>query len=139
MTATINDCLAQLQSTLQTALVPAEANKVYGYRTWPDKLDVSVSLTYLGGSPSGGTTGGRDHYYDFSAVLGAKHNNTEATLEAAEEALNDVENVIVDTLYKSKNSLWFNCDFPRPSSRPPSPFERPKTRFGEVFIRVYLR
>jgi hypothetical protein len=44
----INSCLTQLQSDLETALVSATADKVYGFRVLPDKLAKSVRPTWAG-------------------------------------------------------------------------------------------
>jgi hypothetical protein len=141
MTATINQCLAQLQSDLQTALVSSQADKVYGYRTLPNKLNKSVYLTYVGGASTRLVTGsgGIDPYYDFAAVIVVKHDGSESSLEAAEQAANTIENTIVNTLHETRNSYWYFVEFFRPSIRPGAPPELPSTRYGEVYIRLKVR
>lgn len=141
MTATINQCLDQLATTLAAALVPAKADKVYDYRTVPVLLPKSVSLTYMGGLPVPLVTGdgGQAAHYDFAAVLLAQHDNTAAQLEAAERALNDMEQAIFDTLFPSRNSYWMKIEFYQPSRRPPSPVDGAKWRYGEVYWRLLLK
>lgn len=138
MTATINQCLTELQSLLETALVSATADKVYGFRILPDKLAQTVSLTYLGGAPQGAATGGSGRFYDFAAVLVVQHNNTEASLAAAEQNANAIENLITDTLEPSRNTYWNKVTFPRLSIRPPTPEEVGNARYGEIYFRLKL-
>ncbi len=139
MTATINQCLNQLAADLTTALTPDTADKVYGFRVLPNKLQTAVSLTYIGGLPQAAVTGGHGAHYDFAAVLVAQHDNTEAGLLAAEETLNAVENILFHTLAGSRNTLWRKVEFLRPSVRPPTPEELIGARYGEVYFRLHLK
>ena len=139
MSTSINACLAELKTLLEAALVPAEAGKVYGFRVLPNLLDKAVSVTFMGGTPGGKKTGGTGRHLDFAAVIVAQHDGSEAGLEAAEQALNAMENIIVDTLEPSRNTLWSACDFHRPSTRPPTPEELRGSRYGEIYFRLDVR
>lgn len=139
MTATINECLAQLESNLTAALVSTYANKVYGYRTLDDKLDKMVSLSHLSTIPANSATGGFGREYEIGAILSVKHDGSAAQLEAAEQSINSLENAIYDALIESKNSYWAGIDFRRPSAKPPSPAGFPGVRYGEVFFVLILR
>lgn len=137
-----NEVLDDLNDILTAALVDDHANAFYPYRTLPAELDTTVHLTVMGGLPIGGVLGGQDRYLDFAAVLLVKHDNTAAGLEAAERALNDVEDVIWATLEANKNqsgALWLNITAETPSRRPPMPEELKRFRYGEMFFRVHLR
>lgn len=145
MSASINAVLAQLKSDIAENLVPASANVVYDYRTFPDKLDVSISLSYQGGLPSGRTVDGDFLYYDVVAAVGAQIDEqaTETALRNADQALNAVENALHALLGKggdsNRNSLWRNIEFVSPSARPPQFPEVPNTRYAEIPFRVHLR
>jgi len=139
MTATINECLAQLESTLTAALVSTYANKMYGYRTLDDKLDKMVSLSHLETYRENSTAGGSGRSYEFGAILSVKHDGTAAQLEAAEQSINALENAIFDELADSVNGLWAGVDFDRPSRKPPSPIGFPGVRYGEIYFRLILR
>ena len=145
MTATINECLAELKSVLETALVDTYAQKVRDYRTFPDKLNVEVVLSYQGWNPAGSTAGGQFGSYDITAVIAvqiADEGEPETTLRNAEQTLNALENELIDTLSKDgpgyKTDYWLKVHWPQSSTRPPSPPEKVKMRWANVPFRLIL-
>ena len=145
MTATINECLAELKSVLDTALVDTYAQKVRDYRTFPDKLPVEVVLSYQGWNPAGSTAGGQFGSYDITAVIAvqiADEGEPETTLRNAEQTLNALENELIDTLSKGgtgyKTDYWLKVAWTQPSTRPPSPPEKVKMRWANVNFRLIL-
>lgn len=143
----IDGCLDLLKSGLDTALA-AVADKTYDYRTFPDKLPRTVSLSYQGGNPSETPTMEGDYgYYDVTAVIGAQidveDSDPEAALRAADRALNALEDGIYGHLAKGgagyRTDLWMRVSFPQPSRRPPSFIEAPSTRYGEIPFRLHLK
>jgi len=141
MTATIQQCLDHLQSEFDSGLVDTYARKVYGYRTFPDKLAITVALSYQGGAPMGATTGGSaKRYYDVTAVIGATSDGSESELADADAALNALENAIYDLLVGTlrRTVYWEKVSFPETSTRPPSFVDAPTTRYGEIPFRLHL-
>lgn len=145
MTATINECLAELKSVLDAALVDTYAQKVRDYRTFPDKLNVEVVLSYQGWNPAGSTSGGQFGSYDITAVIAAQiadEGDPETALRNAEQLLNALENELIDTLSKDgpgyKTDYWLKVYWPQSSTRPPSPPEKPKMRWANVPFRLIL-
>jgi hypothetical protein len=146
--ATINQCLTQLKSLMDTALVSTYAKKVYDYRTLPNKLTVEVALSYQGQHDSGSTLGGQYGAYDITAVIGAQvdESNTdpEDALRDAEQLLNTLENQLVDLISKEgaayRTDYWLKVDRKNlpPTTRPPSPFEIPNLRWANVPFRLIL-
>lgn len=154
MSATINQCLEQLKSDLETAFVAGSGgdgsvNDVRDYRTWPGLLDVTISLSYQGGAPQNSVTAGDRHYYDVLAVIGVQMdtdvsgNVTETELRAADRALNAIENGIYDLVDKggaaSRNNYWMRVSFYQRSERPPQFDEMPETRIGLMYLRLHLK
>lgn len=154
MSATINQCLAQLKSDMQAAWVTGSGGDgsvdvVYDYRTFPDKLGTAVSLSYQGGSPVPGTTGADYAYYDVTAVLGvqiaidADGDITETALRNADQKLNTVEHALYALLGKggtaNRNSYWMKVSFPSPSVRPPQFPSAPTTRYAEIPFRLHIK
>lgn len=145
MSATINQCLAELKEACETAVL---ANAIYDYRTFPDKLSAAVTLSYQGGSPEGKTLAGDSLYYDVTAVcmvqcvLDDNGNVTETALRNAEQALNTIENGLYSLLGKGgaarQTDYWFSVSFPRPSSRPPSAPEAVTNRQALIPFRLHL-
>lgn len=141
MTATIQECLNHLQSELEMALVDTYTKAVYAYRKFPDALDVELSLSYQGGAPAGSTSGGSHvRFYDVTAVIGAASDGSEASLAAAEAALNALENAIYDQLTGDlrRTVNWEKVSFPAQSVRPPSFVDAPTLRYGEIPFRLHL-
>jgi len=145
MTATINECLAELKTVLDTALVDTYAQKVRDYRTFPDKLNVEVVLSYQGWNPAGSTAGGQFGSYDIIAVIAAQvadGGDPETALRNAEQLLNALENELIDTLSKGgagyKTDYWLKVHWPESSTRPASPPEKPKMRWANVPFRLIL-
>lgn len=143
MIADINTCLARIQSVMETELAPVYANAIYDYRTGPDKLKVSVSLSFQGGLPAYRTTGGGvGQFYDITAVIGATSDGSENGLRAADQALNALENqiygLLTDKNYLYSNEYWEKVSFPTPSTRPPNFSFSPTTRYGEIPFRLHL-
>lgn len=144
--ATINQCLAHLKTLMDAALVDTYAKKVRDYRTLPNKLTVEVSLSFQGEQPVGSTLGGTYGAYDITAVIGAQvdESNTdpEAALRDAEQALNDLEYQLIALLSKEgaayRTDYWLKVVRDLPSTRPPSPFEIPNLRWGNVPFRLIL-
>lgn len=145
--ATINECLAQLKTLFDTALVSTYAKKVYDYRTLPNKLSPAVSLSYQGEHDAGSTTGGTYGAYDITAVIGAlvdeSNADPEDALRDAEQALNTLEQQITALL--SKEGAAYSTDYwlkinrvDLPTTRPPSPFEIPGLRWGNIPFRLIL-
>lgn len=143
MTATITQCADALKALLEPLLVGSglPANAVDEYRTFPNKLSRHVIITYSGGLPNRLSTQGTvQPYRDFTIVLAAQHDNTEATLETAEEALNTMETIIEAALIASINATyWHRVFFERPSDRPPSPREAPNLRWGFMYPRLLIK
>lgn len=145
MTATINECLAELKTVLDTALVDTYAQKVRDYRTFPDKLNVEVVLSYQGWNPAGSTSGGQFGSYDVTAVIAAQiadEGDPETAQRNAEQLLNALENELIDTLSKGgtgyRTDYWLKVHWPQSSSRPPSPPEKVKMRWANVPFRLIL-
>lgn len=145
--ATVNQCLAQLKTLFDAALVDTYAKKVYDYRTLPNKLSPAVSLSFQGEQPAGSTTGGQYGAYDITAVIGAQVDESnadpEAALRAAEQALNTLEQQIVALLGKEgaayRTDYWLKVDRRDfPTTRPPSPIEIPNLRWGNIPFRLIL-
>lgn len=154
MMVSINACLAQLKNDMESAWLAGSGgdgsiDAVYDYRTFPDKLQKVISLSFQGGLPDGKTTGGDAANYEITAVLGVQvipdmHGTIgEAELRSAEQAMNIIENNIYALLGKggaaNRNSDWMNIVFPAPSIRPPSPVEAPTTRYAEIPFRLILK
>lgn len=139
--ATIGQCQARLKTDLEALLVApvGPANVVYGYRTLPDKVSRAAMITYLGGRPKGQTTGGQTRGYRFAIVLTAQHDKTPTGLEAAENDLNAMENIVWDYLDESRNEFWLKVEFTEDSIRPPAPAELPSMRYGEIYFRLQLK
>lgn len=139
--STIQECREQIAAELEPLLVGSglPVNQVYSYRTLPNLVSRAVQVSYLGGMPSMKLTSGtHGRYRDFAIILLAQHDNTAATLQAAEDDLDEIEDIITDWMESSKNIYWKKITMPRPTTRPPSPRELPKTRFGEIYIRTHL-
>lgn len=146
-TPTINDCLDQLKTLFDTALVDTYAKKIYDYRTLPNKLSPAVSLSYQGEHLAGSTLGGQYGAYDITAVIGAlvdeSNADPEAALRDAERALNTLEQQITALLSKEgaayQTDYWLKVDRRDfPTTRPPSPFEIPGLRWGNIPFRLIL-
>lgn len=147
MTATINTCLGALKTLFDAADF---ANAVYDYRTFPDKLAATISLSYQGGNAVGySTVDGDSGYYDVTAVcmvqcdLDSNGKVTETALRNAEQALNTIENAIYTLMGKggagNRGAYWLTTTFPSPSTRPPSPREAPTNRMALVPFRLMLK
>lgn len=153
----INTCLAQLQTNMNAAFVTGSggdgsADYVYDYRTFPDRLNVTISLSYQGrGREERTDIRGRPlqvDYYDVTAVVGSQMaldsdgKVTETAVRNADQALNTIENGIYTLLAPggaaNNNSYWHSVGFPTPSRRPPSFVEAPSTRYAEIPFRLYL-
>lgn len=141
MTATINECLDQLKIDLDEALVSnSHANKVWPFRTLYDKLPKAVSISHISTVPGENTIGGKGWNYDFAAYMTVQHDGTEAELEAAERAINTLENEIISALEsRKKNGLWNKIEFERPSIKPGAPPSEPGVRYGAVYFRLILK
>lgn len=155
--ASINTCLTQLQTYMNAAFVTGSggdgsADYVYDYRTFPDKLDVTISLSFQSrGTAEESDARGRRvsvEYYDITAVVGSQMamdssgKVTEAAVRNAEQALNTIESGIY-TLLKpggtgNTSSHWHGVSFPQPSRRPPSFVDAPTTRYSEIPFRLHL-
>ncbi len=145
MTATINECLAELKTLLDAALVDTYAKKVRDYRTFPDKLAAEVVLSYQGWNPAGSTAGGQFGSYDITAVIAAQiadDGDQETALRNAEQTLNALENELIDTLSKGgtgyKTDYWLKVHWTQSSTRPPSPPDKVKMRWANVPFRLIL-
>ena len=145
--ATINECLAELKTLFDAALVDTYAKKVYDYRTLPNKLSPCVSLSYQGERQAGGTTGGEYGAYEIVAVLMVQvdqsDSNPETAQRNAEQALNTLENQLTPLLEKGGSAYsgdyWLKVDRrDLPSVRPPSPIEIPGLRWANVPFRLIL-
>lgn len=153
MTATINQCLAQLKSSMEAAWVTGSGgdgsvDAIYDYRTFPDKLRRVISLSYQGGVPAHKTisTDGLDIV--IAAVLGvqiipdADGNIGETELRTADQTINTMESQLFTLLghggAANRNSYWMGVQFNQ-SVRPPSPVEAPTTRYGEVVFTLKLK
>lgn len=144
--ATINECLTELKTVLDAALVDTYAKRVRDYRTLPNKLALEVTLSYQGRQAAASTLGGTFGAYDFTAVLGSQvdesNGDPETALRDAEQALNTLENLLIDTLSKGgsgyKTDYWLKVVFDQPSTRPPSPIEIPNLRWANVPFRLIL-
>lgn len=154
MTATINTCLAQLKSDMQSAWVTGSGgdgsvDAIYDYRTFPDKLNKVVSLSYQGGMPAEKTTGGESAHYEITAVVGSQMIPDsdgvigETEQRTAEQALNTIENNLYTLLGKggtaNRNNYWMTIVFDAPSIHPPSFVETPTTRYAEIPFRLILK
>lgn len=143
---TPNDVLVEVYNLLKPVLAPTYVDIIYPFRSLPNLLPRYVALSYTGGLPVARVTAGESGYYDFVAAVVVKFDNNEA-LETAENGLNQIEVLIWQTLYKTKNykpdsglhSGWLSIEFIRPSIHPPAPVETPKSRYAEVYFRVNLR
>ncbi len=148
----INTTLATLKTLFEAALKPTYAKIVDDYRTFPDKLETAVSLSFEAQLPDTVTTGGDKNYYDFVAVLGSQilmtgDVPTETELRTAEQALNDLEVQIYTLLgkggnaYKSSvtNAAWMKVSFPEPSIHPPNFIDAPLTRYAELPFRLHMK
>ena len=138
MATEINDVVDALKTILDTAL-GANINDSYDYRTLPDKLRRTYTISYQGGMPTSLVTAGDSTHMNFSIVLGAKHDKTEAGLREADRDLNTMETAILTAIESSKNSLWFKIVMVYPSFRPRAFVEIPETRIAEIPIRILLR
>lgn len=144
--ATINTCLAHLKTLFDTALVSTYAKKVYDYRTLPNKLSPVVSLSYQGEQLADSTLGGAYGAYDITAVIFAQVDESNAdpedALRDAEQALNTLENQIIGLLGKEgaayRTDYWLKVVRDLPTTRPPSPFEIPNLRWGNIPFRLIL-
>lgn len=143
MADTINLVQAALASELET-LLAAETIKIYEYRTLPLRLKLSMIVTYLGGLPSGSYLGtvAEDTYLDFALIMLAMYSEAETAedKETAKKTAEETMNRIEWDIYESPpmNALWEDVGFPRPSIRPAAPREIPDSRYGEIYIRIYL-
>lgn len=156
--ASVNTCLAQLKTYMDAAFVSGSggdgsADYVYDYRTFPDKLDVTISLSFQshGEQETTDVRGRRmlEEYYDVTAVVGSQMaldsdgKVTETAVRNAEQALNTIENGIYTLLKPSGNGNtsdhWHSVSFPQPSRRPPSFVDAPTTRYAEIPFRLHLK
>lgn len=155
---TINQCLAQLKTYMDAAFVSGSggdgsANYTYDYRTFPDKLAVTISLSFQGrGLEETSDARGRrivGEYYNITAVIGAQMavdangDITETAIRNADQALNTLENGIYTLLDAGGNgnssTYWHSVSFPQESTRPPSFTSAPTTRYGEIPFRLHLK
>lgn len=145
--ATINECLAQLKTLFDAALVSTYAKKVYDYRTLPNKLSPAISLSYQGEQLAESVLGGQYGAYDITAVLFSlvddSNADPETALRDAEQALNTLENQVTGLLGKEgaayQTDYWLKVDRRDFSTtRPPSPIEIPSLRWANVPFRLIL-
>lgn len=135
----INSQLVKIVLILNNLLVPDEVNAIYDYRTMPSKLPFVISVSYLGGLPGSGTTGGFDSFSDFALVVEAHHDKTADRLKWSESQMNKVEALIVASFNGDNyavDGFWMSAEFYKPSTRPPSPSNYPDTRLGQIYLRV---
>lgn len=138
MATEINDVIDALKIILDTAL-GVNINDSYDYRTMPDKLYRTYTISYQGGMPTSLVTAGDSTHMNFVIVLGAKHDKTEASMRDADRDLNTLETAILSAIETSKNALWFKIVMVYPSFRPRAFIEMPETRIAEIPIRILLR
>lgn len=144
--ATINECLAELKSLADAALVSTYAKKVYDYRTFPNKLSPAVVFSYQGERPTQSTLGGQYGAYDITAVLivntDPSNADPEDALRDAEQALNTLEDQLKLLLDKGgaayRTDYWLRTVRDQPTTRPPSPIEAPSLRWANVPFRLIL-
>lgn len=138
---TINEAQDELTTILTAALVGPglPLNAVYGYRTTPMLAKAYMAITYISGWPQPFVATGEQPFYDFALSIVVKHDNDAATLASAEQTLNETESIIYTTLEKHRNNLWRKVVYPEPSIRPPAPDDMPRIRYGEVYVRTYVK
>lgn len=135
----INAQLSKIEEILNTDLVPAHVNAVYPYRAMPSKLPFVISISFLGGFPGSGTVAAFDMHSDFAVVMEAHHDKTDVKLQWAEQKLNEVEMLIVNTFQTTNydvDGLWMSAEFYKPSGRPPSPSMYTDARLGHLYLRL---
>ena len=98
-------------------------------------------LASMGSLPTPGTTAGDSNYYAFAQVTAAKcERGDEATWQAAEDRLNNIETAVADAITDRTltSPHWSKVIYRQPSTRPPAPPEFPYWRWGEIYLRVLL-
>lgn len=123
-------------------LALSQVNDVFPYRVIPTKLVTksksAVSLSFMGSGREEGATSGKRYFFDFVFSFGKQYSTVEDSMQAAEAALNAIEDEIRDTLDGSANApYWLNARWQR-STRPDSPPGARDIRIGTAVIRFYL-
>lgn len=147
---TINGVIDQIASLIQTTIVDGsgEANAVNDFRTFPDSLALEASIVFLGQGDLPGATGATRHYYDVGLALGAtiaeNSSDDKSNVRTADRAMNDLEDALTalfldrDGAGYEKRPYWMRCVRPQPSTRLPSPIDRPRILRGELYLRFIL-
>jgi len=140
----IKDVQTELSEKLGTLLVgdalPGKA--MYAYRTLPGDLAVEIGITNMGRRNEDNVTGGDGYSILYSVFVFAQHLNDAETLELAENALGEIESLILygldqadDALYTGDNYDYLKFEW---SMRPPAPRDVPNVRHGLIYLRAYI-
>lgn len=132
MARDINSLQAELATVVQTA---APGTTVYPYRCFLAKPNQYITVQYFSGRYSStGTLAGTGSSWTYIISTFAKHDNTPATMEAAEQFLNTVEAAIFEALDTRKSTLYIDKSVPFNSIRPAAPIDAPFWRIAEIYL-----
>lgn len=113
-----------------------QINKMYDYRTAPNKQVVEASITQTGGIPFSGGPMHNGPYYDFALDIRVRHDNTPAGLRDAEIALGELTLAIWKILHETPATTYRSVTAFLPDSMPGNPREMQDIRIAYMFIRV---
>lgn len=133
-----NDVRVEIGGIISANLVGSgngQIRTLYDYRTLPNLTAVEASITYFGGIPVQSPLVGGP-YYNFILDVRVQHDNTQAGLENAEQALVGIMRSLW-LLLMSEEAATYKDLYPYTEDQTPgAPSEVSNIRRGYMFIRV---